>query len=194
MSIDQYEFIECPGANGITIPIVKKTTGEEDDTTGVRVPDWMVKIDGAQTSSYINGYTAYTELFGWYAESSRHVKGDSANGLCPSSTLWHSDIFLVMQNGFQNAHINKSVADGTITPNITIIRLSRINNKVEVIQTLVFSSCHWVGIHAYLDWSIARFTACIRSNTVQGFDQKEGGGGSFGSASCIVDYTQNTVT
>lgn len=190
MSIDQYEYIECPGSSGIRIPICKRTRGEEEDRTGAHIPDWMVHIDDADTMSTLDGYEDYTELMGWYCESSRHVKGDSVNNLYTAGTLWHSDVFLVMENGRQNAYINRSVADGTITPNIKIVRLTHINSEVHAIQTLVFSTCHWAGVHTHMDWTIARFTACQRSNTVQAFTQN---GTLKGSALCEVDYETNEV-
>ncbi|MDR2464433.1 MAG: hypothetical protein LBD36_02370 [Holosporales bacterium] len=196
MSIDQYDFIEVPGANGIRIPIVKRTDGFEEDTTGVRVPDWMVHISNTSgTTSTLNGYETFTELFGWYCESSRHVKGDATNHLYTSATLWHSDIFIVTQNGIHNQSINKWLTDGTITDQIIIHRIIRTgdagNYGITVIQELIFQTCHWCGMHNYLDWNIARFTACSRVNTVAGIKQN---GVPIGKASCIIDYVNNTVS
>ncbi|MDR1907435.1 MAG: hypothetical protein LBQ43_01055 [Holosporales bacterium] len=188
--LDQYELLECPGANGVLIPVVKRTDGFEEDTTGVRVPDWMVLIEQSDGQSTLKGYEKHIELFGWYCESSRHVKGDSSNHLYTSGTLWHSDVFLVMQNGKHNHNINKWIAAGDITTGVTIVRLSRVNDAIQPLQQLRFEICHWAGMHAYLDWSIARFTACRRSNTVFAFDQ---GGKSKGQTSCTTNYVDNTV-
>lgn len=190
MSIDQYEYLDFPGTSGIRIPICKKTFGEEEDRTGVHIPDWMVSIDGAGTKSALKDYTQYTELMGWYCESSRHVKGDSVNPLYTGGTLWHSDVFLILENGFHNAYITRSVADGTITPKIVLVRLSHINSTVQVVQQLTFSTCHWVGVHNHMDWLLVRFTACKRENKVTAFTQN---GTQKGSNACIVDYETNEV-
>lgn len=190
MSIDQYEYLDFPGSSGIRIPLCKKTTGEEEDRTGLHLPDWMVTIDGAGTNSTLAGYETYTELMGWYCESSRHVKGDSVNNLHTAGTLWHSDVYLVLENGFHNAYITRSVADGTITPNISIVRLSHIQSAVQKIQELTFSTCHWVGVHNHLDWLFVRFTACKRKNTVTAFKQD---GQKRGDNTCITNYETNEV-
>lgn len=191
MSIDQYEFIECPGASGIRIPCVKRSDGLEEDTTGVRVPDWMIYIPGSDVKSTLAGFEkGYTELFGWYCESSRHVSGNSSNSLYTSSTLWHSDVFFTTQNGPHNHNINTWIAAGTITEFVIIIRLARVNGKIQRIQQISFKVVHWTGTHAYLDWNIARFTACQRTNTVQGFHQD---GTPAGNAACTTNYADNTV-
>ncbi|MDR1207812.1 MAG: hypothetical protein LBJ89_00505 [Holosporales bacterium] len=191
MSIDQYEFIECPGASGIRIPCVKRTDGLEEDTTGVRVPDWMVYIEESDVQSTLDGYEdEHTELFGWYCESSRHVTGNSSNSLYTSGTLWHSDVFLVTQNAAHNHNINKWIAAGDITPSVKIIRLTRVNDVIEPIQEILFEVIHWTGIHAYLDWSITRFTACRRTNKVWGFGQD---GTAAGQAACETNYVDNTI-
>jgi hypothetical protein len=197
MSIDMYEYLEIPGASGVRIPLVKRTNGQEEDTTGVRVPDWMVHIGGASgTQSTLNGYEEWTELFGWYCESSRHVKGDSTNNLYTSAKLWHSDVFLITQNGIHNKSVNKWIADGTITDTIKIHRITRTGNTenygISIIQEIVFQTCHWCGMHSHLDWSIIRFTACTRTNTVTGFRQN-GILASCGQTSCTIDYTNNTI-
>ncbi|MDR0631498.1 MAG: hypothetical protein LBF66_02950 [Holosporales bacterium] len=193
MSIDQYDFIECPGASGVRIPCVKRTDGREDDTTGVRVPDWLVHIENSDVYCALEDFPdpGYTELFGWYCESSRHVTGNSSNSLYTSGTLWHSDVFLVTQNAAHNHNINKWIAAGDITASVKIIRLSRVNGAIEPVQTLLFEVIHWTGMHAYLDWSIARFTACRRTNTVRGFPQD--GSAPAGHAECTTNYVDNTV-
>lgn len=75
MSIDQYTYIEIPGNRNIRIPIVKRTSEQEEDSTGVRLPDWLVAITGEEliTSSKFSGFEGYTELLGFYCESSRYV-------------------------------------------------------------------------------------------------------------------------
>lgn len=192
MSIDQYTYIEIPGNRNIRIPIVKRTSEQEEDSTGVRLPDWLVAITGEEliTSSKFSGFEGYTELLGFYCESSRYVSGDSSINLYTSSTLWHSDVFLVMQNGPHNASINKAIADGTIFPSVEIIRVSKINGANQIIQKITFLTCHWCSSQAYLDWSIFAFTACIRMNEVQGFSQR---GENKGVAMCTTDYAQNTI-
>ncbi|MDR1597551.1 MAG: hypothetical protein LBR89_01285, partial [Holosporales bacterium] len=186
--MDQYEFIRVPGTD-VLIPVVKRSDQEEHDTTGVRVPDWMVCIDTCPGESTLSGFEDYIELFGWYCESSRHVKGDSSNNLRTSGTLWHSDVYLVMQNGVHNHKINTWIADGTIISAVVIERLVRMNSVVETTQDILFTACHWSGMFSYLDWSIARFTACSRINTVYGFDQESGS--PTGNASCHTDYAEN---
>ncbi|MDR1598071.1 MAG: hypothetical protein LBR89_04015 [Holosporales bacterium] len=198
--MDQYEYLTVPGVD-VRIPVVKRSDQEEHDTTGVRVPDWMVIIDGCTGESTLNKYEDYIELFGWYCESSRHVRGDSANNLRTSGTLWHSDVFLVMQNGVHNHQINTWINCGKITTYITIVRLTRVNLdespedpssvQVQTIQELMFATCHWVGMYAYLDWSIARLTACERVNRMHEFKQREGVLG--GNTLCHTSYAHNTV-
>lgn len=192
MSIDQYTFIEVPGTRDIRIPIVKRTSEQEEDSTGVRLPDWLVNIKGEDdiTSSKFSGFEAFTELFGFYCESSRYVTGDSSNNLYTSGTLWHSDVFLVTQNAKHNASINKAIADGTIFPSVTIVRVSKVNGANQPIQELTFTNCHWCSSQAYLDWTITAFTACQRTNRVHGFSQI---GEKKGCNACTTDYTQNTV-
>lgn len=191
MSIDQYEYIDFPGDKDIRIPICKKTLGDAEEQTGIYTPDWMISIDDAQTASTIAGYETYAELMGWYCESARHVKGDSADSLRTGGTLWHSDVFLALENGVHNAYINRSVADGTITPTITLVRLMHVNGAVQTLQTLTFSTCHWVGVHTHLDWIFARFTACKRENKVAAFNQD---GSPRGNNTCIINYETNEAT
>lgn len=192
MSLD-YEYIEVPGSSRIRIPLVKRNQDLEEDATGTRVPDWMFCIEGGAglTKSVIKGYEKYSEVFGWYCESSRHVKGDTTNNLYTSATLWHSDIFLVVQNSNHIAFVKNSIASGHISPEIILIRLTRINNVVQIVQTLTFNTCHWLAIHAHLDWSILRFTACKRTNSVNGFDQD---GNPTGQSTFIVNYATNSTS
>lgn len=197
MSITKYEFMDVPGLKNAKVPIIRRSAidGDED---GTKLPDWMVYIDGAGTSSFVEGnskigkpLTEFIELFGWYCESSRGVTRDSGNNLYTSGTLWHSTVYLVIQNGAHNAYIKNAIADGTITPNLNIVRLSRVGTGApEVIQSLLFQSCHWNNVQSHLDLSIVSFTACIRSNTVFEFKQMSGVGG---QNSCSVDYTTNQV-
>jgi hypothetical protein len=190
MSIDQYEFIEVPGARDIRIPLVKRTTGLEKDTTGVIVPDWVVYIDGSNATSTLDGYEDWVELGGWLCESSRHVQGYPINQLRPAVS-WHSPVYLVLPNGPQNPHINNCIAKGICTQRIVIRRITRIGDAtVTVIQELTFQTCHWCIICAYLDWSIAGFTACVRTNTVIGFTQR---GVACGQTSCTINYVDNTI-
>lgn len=188
----EYEFIECPGSASIRIPIVKRNTHEEDEVTGVRIPDWMVTFDDGNggTVSTIAGYEHCTELFGWYCESSRHIKGDTHGDLYSSGTLWHSDVFLVLQNGPHLAYVKNAVGGGGITPSITIFRLIRINGEVRPKQILKFETGHWVAVHAYASWSIIRFTACKRMNSAFGYTQD---GMPTGQSACETDYASNSV-
>lgn len=190
-SIDQYEFLEVPGYTDVRIPIVNRTSEKEQDSTGTRLPEWMVTIDGIQTVSTVAGFEKYAELYGFYCESASFFKGDSALDLYPSGCIWHSDVFLVTQTGRHTPEIRNHLNQAMMTANITIVRLAKVANTVHQIQTLTFSTCHWCGIQTYLDWTISRFTACKRTNTIKGFSQ---GGEDSGAASCEVDYTQNTVT
>lgn len=193
-SIDQYTFIDVPGTRKIRIPIVKRTSEQEEDSTGVRLPDWIVSITGESviTASNFPDFDEYIELFGFYYELSRYVTGDSSNNLYTSGTLWHSDVFLVTQNGLHNVSINKAIADGTIFPEVDILRISKINGETKVIQQLTFETCHWCSSQSYLDWTIVAFTACTRTNKIQGFSQE--GGLSKGFAAYTTSYTQNTTT
>ncbi|GHS93123.1 hypothetical protein AGMMS49949_06050 [Alphaproteobacteria bacterium] len=195
MPIGQYRYIEC---GGVSIPIVDKEDKNESETTGRALPAWMMKIDhGPVTNSSISGadggttFADYTELHGLQYTLSRNVKGDAALNLYTSGTLWHSGVFVVVQNGPHNSYINNSVVDGTITPNIIILRTIRINNLTLVKQELVFTNCHWAGVYSHSEFTVFQFTACRRSNTVKGITQD---GLEKGQASCITDYAEVSVT
>lgn len=191
INIEQYKFIPFPGSSDIVIPTVRKGSALEEDTTSSRLPEWMIKIDKADTKSKLDGFKDFTELFGWYCESSRYIRGDASINFYPSGTLWHSDVFLVLQNGDHNTSLNKFVAGGIITDNITIVRLVKINNEIQKAQELSFDFCHWCGVESSLDTIFARFTAVVRENKVTSFDQD---GTQMGFNTCLTDYGACEVT
>lgn len=189
-SIDQYEFIEAPGTNNVRIPIIKRTSEHEQNSSGTRIPDWVVCIEGI-TESFLtapNSFDDCTELFGFYCESAAFMKGDSANNFYPSATIWHSDIFIVTQNGKHTPTIRNYINSGAITQEVSIVRLSRIGEEIEPIQVLTFETCHWCGIQSHLDWTIARFTACTRTNTTIGVRQD---GLKLGKNAWVTHYANN---
>lgn len=191
--IDEYDYLPCPGSTGLLIPVVKRSK-TEDETTGTRVPDWMFFIEDGNTESTIDKFESYCELFGWYCESSRHVQGDSAGHLSTSGTLWHSNVYLVCQNGKHTTFIQNSAATGRITTKVSIVRLIRINNVVHEQQRIDFLTCHWVGVHTLMSHSICVFTACERTNTVKGFNQAGPQmGNPAGQTSCTIKYLENRV-
>lgn len=191
MALD-YEFLECPGDVNVRIPLVRRPTKEEDEATGTRIPDWMLSIEDGSglTESTYAGFEKYTEILGWYGESSRHIKGDTAGIFYSSATLWHSDVFVVTQNGSHIAFVKNSIASGHISPEVKIVRLTKVNNVVQIVQMLTFNTCHWLAIHAHLDWSVLRFTACKRTNAMTAFDQA---GNQVGQTTFGVDYALNTL-
>ncbi|MDR0633012.1 MAG: hypothetical protein LBF84_02640 [Holosporales bacterium] len=197
--IDQYKGLEI-GEDGriVWIPLAPfPDTGDRSE--GTFAPNWMIYIENAGTASKIEGsvedsgknLTEYTYLFGWFCEAERKVLGGAGVNLFTSSILWYSVIYFVMPNGEHSAFIRNAVHGGVIIPTINFVRLSRIDNRVVVIQSITLSTCHPYSYHSLHDYTVFAVTFIVRNNLVYGYKQD---GTLEGQNICNVDLSSNVVT
>ncbi len=183
-----YTIIELPGRSKFRIATTD-TDIPQDNTGGVKSPEWMVQMDDILASD-VDDYNDYAELFGWYAESSRFTTGDISNSLFTSATLKHSDLVVLLPNGGFSAILETRMNTGTPVDQLTIVRLGNIKAMKVELQTIVYSNCRIQSFQQQLDRLILQMSVTSKVNTIFVYDND---GQSQGQVVSSVDYSRNTA-
>lgn len=181
-----YQIIEIPGSHKLKMATVDTSTSS-DENRGVRSPEWMVKIDLILQSN-VTGYNDYSELFGWYGESSRLTTGDISGQLFTSSTLKHSDVVLLIPNGGHGAQLETKMNIGMPLENVNIVRLGNIQNMKVKLQTIEFGNCRIQAFQQQLDRLYIFISPTTKTNTVFVYGND---GAMKGQMVSRVDYSKN---
>jgi hypothetical protein len=185
MTATSYTIEEIAGASKIRVPIIKDN--DEQDESGVKSPEWMVKIDDFLTSN-IDGFNDHTELYGWYAQSSRHSTGKSGSSIPLSATLKHSDLIVVIPNGAFAVQLEMRMNTGTPLSSVCITRLGNIKVSKVKLQTIEFAKCTIKSFQQELDRLVLHLTVTTKTNTVFVFGDD---GSPKGQNVSRVDYSKN---
>jgi hypothetical protein len=184
---ENFTITEIPGRNRLKVAVVQNPDGDQDK--GVKSPEWMIKIDDLMISN-VEGYEGFSQLYGWYGESSRFTSGDVGGPLQSSATLKHSDLILLIPNGGHTAKIETSMNIGKALDTIEIVRLANIKAAKVRLQTLEFKTCRIQAVQQQLDrvWLVLQVGS--KTNTINVYDQM---GANTGQMVSRVDYIKNTV-
>lgn len=180
-----YTIQELAGKSRIRVPVLDDKNDEEGKS--VKSPEWMVKIDDF-VSSNVDGFSDHTELFGWYAQSSRECSGNVSNMIPTSATLKHSDVILVIPNGGHSIKLEMRMNTGTPLSAVTIVRLGHIKVAKVKLQTLEFNQCSINSFQQELDRLVVHLTVSTKTNTVYVFGPD---GAPQGQMVSRVDYSKN---
>ncbi|MBY0282265.1 MAG: hypothetical protein K2W94_08970 [Alphaproteobacteria bacterium] len=183
-----YKIIELPGKSNFRIATTD-IENPENNPDGVKSPEWMIKIDDLTTSD-VDNFNGYTELFGWHGESSRFTTGDISNNLFTSATLKHSDLVVLMSNGGYAATLETNMNTGTPINVLTIIRLGNIKATKVTMQQIDYTNCFIQSFQQQLDRIILRLTVTSKTNTIFVYDKT---GLNQGQVVSTVDYSKNTA-
>ncbi len=181
-----FQIVNLPGKREFRIATTD-TTNEEH--SGIKSPEWMVKIDELMQSS-VEGFRNYVELFGWYGESSRYTNPDISGPLFTSSTLRHSDLILIIPYGGYCAQLESHMNLGTGIGNLTIVRLGNVGQMKVTLQQIEFKTCKIQSCQQQLDRMILHVMIGAKTNTVFVYGQD---GQSQGQMVSQVDYINNTA-
>ncbi len=165
---NNFQIVDLPGRGNIRIA----TTGalSTNELSGVKSPEWMLKIDDI-TYSTVEGYSDYVELFGWQGESSRLTGPDISGPLYTSSTLRHTDLILMIPVGGHAAQIESKMNRGENIDSLKIVRLGNIFQTKVRLQELEFNACKIQTYQQQLDRLIVHVMIGIKTNTVFVYDQ-----------------------
>ena len=181
-----YTVTELPGHSRIKIATTDTTTPND---RGVRSPEWMVKIDELVHSN-VEGFEDYSELFGWYGESSRFTTGDIGNQLFASATLSHSDLILLLPNGGHGAQIESKMNLGIPLGLVQIVRLGHIKATKVKLQLIDYTTCRIQSFQQQLDRIYLFLSISSKMNTVFVYDIE---GNNQGQMVSKADYSRNTA-
>ncbi len=163
-----FQIVDLPGKGNFRIATTDKTSN--DESVGVKSPEWMVQIDDI-TVSTVDGFENFIELFGWQGESSRLTGPDVGGPLFTSSTLRHTDLILMIPVGGHAAQIETKMNRGESIDSLKIIRLGNIQQAKVRLQELEFNSCKIQSFQQQLDRLIVHVMIGIKTNTIFVFDQ-----------------------
>jgi hypothetical protein len=185
-----YKIVELPGPGKSKFSIATTDVDDLDNgTDGVKSPEWMIKIDELTTSN-VDGFNGYTELFGWHGESSRFTTGDISNSLFTSATLKHSDLVVLMSNGGYATTLETNMNTGIPINSLTIVRLGNIKATKVIIQQIDYTNCFIQTFQQQLDRIILRLTITTKTNTIFVYDNT---GQNQGQMVSTVDYSKNST-
>jgi hypothetical protein len=184
---NNFQIVDLPGKGNFRIATTD--TASDDAILGVKSPEWMVKIDDITTST-VDSYTDYIELFGWQGESSRLTGPDVGGPLFTSSTLRHTDLILMIPIGGHAALIETMMNRGENISSVKIIRLGNIQQTKVRLQEIEFNECKIQMCQQQLDRMIVHVMIGIKTNTIFVFDQT---GLCNGQMVSKTDYIRNTA-
>lgn len=181
-----YTITDIPGKKQIKMAT---TDNFEPDDITVRSPEWMVRIDEL-LSSNLEGYTNYSEIFGWNEESSRFTPGNLSNQLLGSATLKHSGLMLLIPNGGHSAHMELKMNRGIPLDIIEIVRLGNIKDSKVKLQVLEYKTCWIQSFQQQLDRVIITVSVSVKKNTIFVYDSS---GTNKGQIVSEVNYIKGNV-
>lgn len=182
-----YTIQKPSGSSHIRIPVVDTPTTTEED--GVSSPEWMVRIDDF-VESRVTGYEDHTDLFGWFAKSSRECNGHISSSIPSSATLKHSDVVLMIPNGGHAVQLEMRMNTGTPLELVTVARLGNVRTNKVKLQTIDFAKCTIKSFQQELDRLILHVSVTSKTNTVHVYDEE---GSPKGQMVSRVDYSKNTA-
>jgi hypothetical protein len=172
--------------HGVGIPEVKHDL--RGNAAKVTTPEWMVKIDD-KLSSNVDGFNDHAELYGFYGESGRATAESAGGELFTSATLKHSDVTIIIPNGFYAPVLENLMNKGNTIALIKVVRLGHVT-ELKPLQTIEFGNCKIQNFRQELDKLVITFRIETRKHTNFQFDQE---GESKGQNVIDVDYTKNTI-
>lgn len=179
-----FQIVNLPGKKDFRIAT---TDSSSSDSSAVKSPEWMIKIDKLLQSS-VEGFQDYVELFGWYAESSRFTNPDVSGPLFTTSTLRHSDLILIIPYGGYCAQLESNMNLGVGISNLNIVRLGNIGQMKVTMQLIEYKTCKIQSCQQQLDRMILHVMIGSKTNTVYVYGQD---GQNQGQMVSQVDYIQN---
>lgn len=185
----RFKLIELPGRSKYRIPVTSSYDASEDEGRISKTPDWIVRLDNI-TNSSIADYTDFTELFGWYGESSRFTASDISSDFVTSATLKHSELILLIPNGGFAAPIESRMYEGIPIDELVIVRLGNIRQTRVETQALVYRCCYIQRFQQQLDRVFLQVTVKTKENTLYVFDVD---GMPRGQVVSRVDFSSNQI-
>ncbi len=184
-----YTIVEIPGLSTLRIP---KIVNPQAEGAGAHSPEWMVKIKGpdeAFTNSKVSDYEEYSELLGYYAESSRYTSPNIAcTSLHTSASVRHSELALIIPVTDSTSTLEQALNIGTIMEEIIVIRLGNIGTTKILLQSIIYKNC-WMQRHQQqIDELLIRFTVGSKQNTIHVYKEDGVAGGKKVS---FYDYILN---
>ncbi|RZI45141.1 hypothetical protein [Candidatus Finniella inopinata] len=160
-----------------------------DVHSGVRSPEWMVKIDDIMKSN-VDGFEDHAELFRWVGSSKRKTTSDFGNNLFTSATLYHSLVEIEIANGEFAPALETKMNKGEHLELMTIVRLGNAKDLKVKFQTIAFGNCRIEGFEQAGDRLILQLYVTTKENTVIPIGQDGAPGGNSVSK---VDYSKSTA-
>ncbi|MDP3372139.1 MAG: hypothetical protein Q8S21_04535 [Candidatus Paracaedibacteraceae bacterium] len=185
---NNFQLVDLPGKGEFR---VATTDAQNNDSfLSARSPEWMIKIDNITTSE-IDGYTNYIELFGWQGESNCLSATPVSGGPnLASSTLRHTDLILIIPFGGHSAQIETKMNRCEYLDSIVITHIGAVLNNKVPLQTLEFNNCRIQRCQQQLDRMIVHVMISVKTNTVFVYDQT---GLCTGQMVSKTDYIKNTA-
>ncbi|GHS96489.1 hypothetical protein AGMMS50296_2680 [Alphaproteobacteria bacterium] len=161
-----------------------------DNTTTVQTPEWMVSLDDLCKST-IEGYKKYTNLYGYFSESSRYIAPDLSENLFMSSAIKAAELLLILPHGEHGPKIDWKVFDGTIIKKATIVRIGTTEGTVVPLQILTFETVRFTGIELNIRYIAVSAQFAKKTNDIQVFKQSDGK--AEGHKISSVDFNKNNL-
>lgn len=183
------KVVTLSGSKKFYLPSVSDVN-DANNETGSKSPEWLIKMDDDLTGS-VAGYEQYSELFGWYANSSRYTSPDVSNRLFTSAKLRHSDLVIQIPNGGYGPTVENKMNSGVPYVSIEIVRLGNIKSTSVKLQETKFSTCYIKEYTQELDRIVLTARITKKENTVFVYDND---GNNTGQTVSSTDYSKNTVS
>lgn len=161
----------------------------QDAHSGVRSPEWMIKIDDLLKSS-VDSFEDHAQLFSWKGYSKRKTTGDFGNLLFTSATLAHSMVEIEIANGSFAPALETKMNKGEHLELMTLVRLGNAKDLKVKLQTIAFGNCRIGSFEQSADRLFLELYVTTKENTVFEFGQD---GVAVGQTVSKVDYSKNTA-
>lgn len=155
------------GGGSIAIPLTASTL---DNPNGVTTPEWMVQMDSL-LSSTVDGYTQYSQLFGWIGQETRFTQGETVNQLRSTSAVSHSNVFTLLPKGPYLPPLQTKRESGDNIQNIRIVRLANIKNMRVVLEENLFLNSKVELVEQALDKFVLAFRPTSGKTTIYQYEQ-----------------------
>ncbi len=181
----QFSRVVRLGNVALAVPVLA-----QNGNSTIRAPEWMVEIKDI-TKSNVADFDTYAELFDFHWEYSRHTLGHPGNEMFTSAAIEHTEVSILIPAGTYTAILRQKLNNGTVIPEITIIRLGNMTDLKKPLQKTTYSNCIFTRASQSYDYfAIAfRFTKVKEEN----FEFKQEDEGAGGTNAAEIDYAATTV-
>ena len=177
------------------MPTVFDRENASSSATVARTPEWMISFGekGKElTSSGVDKFDGYVELYGWHSESSRYVSGDVSGALFTSAAVKNSDLIVVLPHGEHEPKLELWMYQGKNIKEVNIVRLGWTEGEIKVFQQIKFKVVRLIEYQQNVQYCVFYAQVQSKNNDITVFKQQDGT--ASGHKISDINFRENTLS